>query len=112
MTIKPNSIAYLGCVVNGMSIMFLISTFGTKRNDKHMPMWFFSLIYRHLLLAYKQYLFFHTLDTLQCTSYRVQSFKAITSFIRMIHKSVCFGYPKNTKAYTAPISRILYFHAQ
>ena len=88
MTIKHNSIAYLGCVVDVMSIMFHISKFGTKCNDKHMPTCFFLLIYRHSLLAYKQYLFFHTLDTLQCTSYRVQSFKAVTSFMRLIHKSV------------------------
>ena len=60
MTIKHNSISCLGCVVDGMSIMFHISKFGTKCNDKH----FFLLIYRHSLLAYKQYLFFHTLDTI------------------------------------------------
>ena len=42
MTIKHNSTAYLGCVVDGMSIMmFHISKFGTKCNDKHMPMCFF-----------------------------------------------------------------------
>ena len=40
-----------------------ISKFGTKCNDKHMPV-FFLLIYMHSLLAYKQYLFFHTLDTI------------------------------------------------
>ena len=40
MTIKHNSIAYLGWVVDGMSIMFHISKFGTKCNDKHMPMCF------------------------------------------------------------------------
>ena len=75
MTIKHKSIAYLGCVVDGMSIMFHISKFGTKCNDKHMYAYvFFLLIYRKSLLAYKQYLFFHTLDALQCTSYRVQSF--------------------------------------
>ena len=112
MTIKHNSVAYLGCVVDGMSIMFHISKFGTKCNVKHMPMCFFINIQTLAIGLYKQYLFFHTLDTLQCTSYRVQSFKAITSFIRLIHKSVCFGYPKNTKGYTASTSRILYFHAQ
>ena len=40
MTIKHNSIAYLGWVVDGMSIMFHISKFGTKCNNKHMPMCF------------------------------------------------------------------------
>ena len=73
---------------------------------------FFINIQALAIGEYKQYLFFHTLDTLQFTSYRVQSFKAITSFMRLIHKSVCFGYPKNTKGYTASISRLLYFHAQ
>ena len=105
MTKKHNYIAYLGCVVDGMSIVFHISKLGTTCNDKHMP--------KALAIGeYKQYLFFHTLDTLQCTSYRVQSFKAITSFMRLIHKSVCFGYPKNTKGYTASISRMLYVQAQ
>ena len=59
-----NYIAYLGCVVDDMSIMFHISKLCTKCNDKHMPMCFL-LIYRHWLLAYKQYLFFHTLYTIQ-----------------------------------------------
>ena len=40
-----------GCVVDGMSIVFHISKFGTKCNDKHMPMCFFLLLYRHSLLA-------------------------------------------------------------
>ena len=78
----------------------------------HAYVFFFINIQALAIGEYKQYLFFHTLDTLQCTSYRVQSFKVITSFMRLIHKSVCFGYPKNTKGYTASISRILYFHAQ
>ena len=65
MTIKHNSIAYLGCVVDGLSSMFHISKCGTKCNDKHMPMSFFLLIYRHSILSYKQYLLFHTLDTIQ-----------------------------------------------
>ena len=50
MTIKHNYIAYLGCVVDGMSIVLHMSKFGTKCNDKHMPM-FFLLMYRHSLLA-------------------------------------------------------------
>ena len=108
MTIKHNYIAYLGCVVDGMSIVFHISKFGTKCNDKHSLCFFFINIQALAIGEYKQYLFFHTLDTLQCTSYRVQSFKAITSFMRLIHKSVCFGYPTNTKGYTASISRMLY----
>ena len=41
MTIKHNYIAYLGCVVDGMSIVFYISKVGTKCNDKHMPMTMF-----------------------------------------------------------------------
>ena len=84
-----------------MSIVFHISTFGTICNDKHMPMFFFINIQTLAIGEYKQYLCFHTLDTLQGTSYRVQSFKAITSFMRLIHKYVCFGYPNNTKGYTA-----------
>ena len=43
MTIKHNYIAYLGCVVDGMSSMFHISKCGTKCNDKHMPMSFFFI---------------------------------------------------------------------
>ena len=114
MTIKHNYIAYfLGCVVDGMSIMFHISKFGTKCNDKHICLCVFFINIQALAIGeYKQYLLFHTLDTLQCTRYRVQSFKAITCSMRLIHKSVCFGYPKNTKGYTASISRILYFHVQ
>ena len=50
MTIKHNYIDYLGCVVDGMSIVFHISKFGATCNDNHMPM-FFLLIYRHSLLA-------------------------------------------------------------
>ena len=34
MTIKHNYIAYLGCVVDGMSIVFHVSKFGKKCNDK------------------------------------------------------------------------------
>ena len=44
MTIKHNSIAYLGCVEDGMSIRFHISKFGTKCNDKHMQGFFFISI--------------------------------------------------------------------
>ena len=58
----------------------------------------------------KKLLFIHK-PTDYYTSYRVQSFKAITYFMQLIHTYVCFGYPKNTKGYTASISR-LYFHAQ
>ena len=51
MTTKHNCIAYLGCVVDGMPIVFHISKCGTRCNDKHMPMCFFLLIYMHSLLA-------------------------------------------------------------
>ena len=73
---------------------------------------FFINIQALAIGEYKQYLLFHTLDALECTRYRVQLFKAITSFMRLIKQSVCFGYPKNTKGYTASIYIILYFHAQ
>ena len=51
-----------------MSIVFHISKFGTKCNDKHMPVFFFINIQALAIGEYKQYLFFHTLDTLQCTT--------------------------------------------
>ena len=60
MNIKHHYIAYLGCVVDGMSIVFHISKFGTKCNDKHMPMCFL-LIYRRSLLVSKNNTYSFTL---------------------------------------------------
>ena len=51
MTIKHNAIAYLGWVLDGMSIMFHIGKFGTTCNDKHMPMRFIIINIQALVIG-------------------------------------------------------------
>ena len=76
MTIKHNYIAYfLGCVVDGMSIIFHNLLVNLVQNAMTTTcLCFFCIIIIQALAIgeYKQCLLFDTLDTLQCTRYRVQ----------------------------------------